>query len=64
MREHASQSATERLDVTALVSLLAQHCVVADERLRHHETPYVFDNCKDNIISDKNNLTVVCYVFN
>ena len=49
----ASQNATGRVNVTAFVSP-AQHCVVADARLdtmRRH----VFDNCKDNITSDRNN---------
>ena len=36
----ASQNATGRIHVTALVSP-AQHCVVADAMLRHHETPCV-----------------------
>ena len=36
----ASKDASGRVNVTALVSL-AQHCVVADARLRHDETPCV-----------------------
>ena len=47
-----------RLNVTALVSP-ALHCVVAGARLRR-----VFGNSKDNIISDRNSWTAVCYVFN
>ena len=36
----ASQNVTGGVNVTALVSP-AQHCVDADARLRHHETPCV-----------------------
>ena len=36
----ACQNATGGVNVTALASP-AQHCVVADARLRHHETPGV-----------------------
>ena len=36
----ASKNATGRVNVTTLVSP-AQHCVVADAKLRYHETPCV-----------------------